>query len=129
MIPSPVYWLTVPSKRCTPSERVAKKRSMILCHSSGSTCSARSIEPFTSAKRTVTCLRSPSRALRDVRIFSARCFGVYERGTRSCDAGFEASASDFPHSAKNFLDGGFSRPQPEHLDFSDEPHLPQKFIP
>jgi hypothetical protein len=36
----------------------------------------RSIEPFTSAKRTVTCLRSPSRAERAVKIFSARCFGV-----------------------------------------------------
>jgi hypothetical protein len=34
------------------------------------------IEPFRSAKRTVTCLRSPSRALFKVRIFSARCFGV-----------------------------------------------------
>ena len=56
------------------SARIWKKRSRILCHSSGSTCSASSIEPFTSAKRTVTCLRSPSRALREVRIFSARCF-------------------------------------------------------
>jgi hypothetical protein len=32
-----------------------EKRSMILCHSSGSTCSASSIDPFTSAKSTVTC--------------------------------------------------------------------------
>jgi hypothetical protein len=32
--------------------------------------------PFTSAKSTVTCFRSPSSALREVRIFSARCFGV-----------------------------------------------------
>jgi hypothetical protein len=31
-----------------------------------------SIEPFRSAKSTVTCLRSPSRAVLDVRIFSAR---------------------------------------------------------
>ena len=38
---------------------------MIACHSSGSSCSASSIEPFTSANSTVTCLRSPSRA--DVR--------------------------------------------------------------
>ncbi|OGK76187.1 MAG: hypothetical protein A2W08_15470 [Candidatus Rokubacteria bacterium RBG_16_73_20] len=29
-----------------------------------------------SAKRTVTCLRSPSRALREVRMFWARCRGV-----------------------------------------------------
>jgi predicted ATPase len=73
---SPVYWLTVPSKRCTPSVRIWKKRSRISCHPSGPTSSARSIEPFTSAKSTVTCFRSPSSALREVRIFSARCFGV-----------------------------------------------------
>jgi hypothetical protein len=53
-----------------------KKRSRIPCHSSAPTCSARSIDPFTSAKSTVTCFRSPSNALRDVRIFSTRCFGV-----------------------------------------------------
>jgi len=34
------------------------------------------VNPDTSTKRTVTCFRSPSSALRDVRIFSARCFGV-----------------------------------------------------
>jgi hypothetical protein len=33
-------------------------------------------ELFTSANRTVTCLRSPSRALFERRIRSARCFGV-----------------------------------------------------
>jgi len=33
-----------------------------------------------SAKRTVTCLRSPTRALFEVRIFSARCFGMYDSG-------------------------------------------------
>ena len=32
--------------------------------------------PLRSAKRTVTCLRSPSSALLEVRIFSARCVGV-----------------------------------------------------
>jgi hypothetical protein len=69
MIPSPVYWFIVPSKRCTPAARIAKKRSMMRCHSSGSSCSASSIEPFTSAKSTVTCLRSPSSAEREVRIF------------------------------------------------------------
>jgi hypothetical protein len=31
---------------------------------------------FRSAKSTVTCLRSPSSAAFDVRIFSARCLGV-----------------------------------------------------
>jgi hypothetical protein len=34
------------------------------------------LEPLRSAKRTVTCFRSPSRAALEVRIFSARCFGV-----------------------------------------------------
>jgi hypothetical protein len=34
------------------------------------------VEPFMSAKSTVTCLRSPSRAALEVRIFSARCLGV-----------------------------------------------------
>src|SRR3972149_843039 len=35
-----------------------------------------SMEPFRSANSTVTCLRSPSRAVLEVRIFSARCLGV-----------------------------------------------------
>jgi NAD(P)-dependent dehydrogenase (short-subunit alcohol dehydrogenase family) len=60
MIPSPVNLSTVPSKRVTAAARVEKKRCMIARHSSGSSCSARSIEPLTSANRTVTCLRSAS---------------------------------------------------------------------
>src|SRR5438093_4864515 len=60
------------------------------CHFSGSTCSASAMEPCTSAKSAVTCLRSPSRALREVRIFSARCWGVYERlGRRQVRSGGE----------------------------------------
>ena len=34
------------------------------------------LDPLRSAKRTVTCLRSPSSAALEVRIFSARCLGV-----------------------------------------------------
>ena len=34
------------------------------------------MEPFRSAKSTVTCLRSPSSMFREVRIFSARWLGV-----------------------------------------------------
>src|SRR4051812_10825680 len=60
MIPSPVNLSTVPSNRVTVSASSEKKRCMILRHSSGSSCSARSIEPLTSANRTVTCLRSAS---------------------------------------------------------------------
>jgi bifunctional non-homologous end joining protein LigD len=44
--------------------------------SSGSRSASSSIEPLRSAKRTVTCLRSPSRAAFEVRIFSAKCLGV-----------------------------------------------------
>ena len=76
MTPSPVYWLMVPSKRCTSVVMPSKQRLMISCTTSGSSCSASVVKPATSANRTVTCLRSPSSALRDVRIFSARCFGV-----------------------------------------------------
>src|SRR5919109_5116949 len=43
-----------------PWRRMAKKRSMTALHSSGSIFAARAIEPFTSAKSTVTCFRSPS---------------------------------------------------------------------
>src|SRR5207245_134729 len=116
MMPSPVYWFTVPSKRCTPSVSSWKKRSMIRCHSSGSSCSASSIEPFTSAKSTVTCLRSPSSAWRARRIFSARCLGVYARGS-GCPE--ETSASRRPHSPQNLTPGAFSKPQLEQR--SEEP--------
>ena len=37
---------------------------------------ASEVKPETSTKSTVTCLRSPSSALLEVRIFSARCLGV-----------------------------------------------------
>ena len=72
MMPSPVNLSTVPSNWWTPSQRIAKKRSMICRHSSGSLPSASSIEPITSANSTVTCLRSPSIATAAARIFSAR---------------------------------------------------------
>ena len=44
--------------------------------SSGSRSASSSIEPFRSAKSTVTCLRSPSSTLFEARIFSARYRGV-----------------------------------------------------
>ena len=42
----------------------------------GSRSASSSMEPLRSANSTVTCLRSPSRAPFEVRIFSARCLGV-----------------------------------------------------
>jgi hypothetical protein len=50
--------------------------SMRVCTSSGSRDPASVLKPTTSANNTVTCLRSPSRALRMARILSARCRGV-----------------------------------------------------
>jgi|SRR5262249_48551528 len=47
---------------------------------SGSRSPSSSMEPLRSANSTVICLRSPSRAVLDVRIFSARYRGVYASG-------------------------------------------------
>ena len=62
MIPSPITWLTVPSYRCTASIMCSSTGSRSLRASSGSRSASSSIEPLRSAKSTVTCLRSPSRA-------------------------------------------------------------------
>ena len=70
MMPSPVNWLTVPSKRCTPLvrmlEEVVEDRVPALRGRSASARSTRN--SFTSAKSTVTCLRSPSSADFDCKI-------------------------------------------------------------
>src|SRR2546422_9630758 len=70
-------------------------RSMIAWTSSGSRRSDMAVKPDTSANMTVTLLRSPSSALLDVRIFCARCFGVYDWG----DAYLESSAGGPPDGA------------------------------
>ncbi len=49
---------------------------MIAWTSSGSSFSDIAVKPDTSENITVTLFRSPSSALFEVRIFSARCFGV-----------------------------------------------------
>src|SRR5262245_11467392 len=126
MMPSPVYWLTVPSKRWIPSERIAKKRSNIRCHSSGSTRSARSIEACTTAKSTVTCVRSPSRALRDVRILSTRCFGVYERGSRSLVFETVLPPRGARHFRQKFALGEQLAPHDGHSRPKVAPHPSQK---
>src|SRR5437773_4374730 len=56
--------------------RISKMRSRTRCQSSAPRTSASRMESTTSAKSTVTCLRSPSRAPRLARIFSIRCRGV-----------------------------------------------------
>ncbi len=75
-MPSPMTWFTVPSYRCTASIIRSSTGSRIFRASSGSRSASSSVEPFMSANSTVTCLRSPSSAVFEVRIFSARCLGV-----------------------------------------------------
>ena len=101
----------------------AKKRSMICRHSSGSLCSASSIEPITSANSTVTCLRSPSRAPWPARIFSARCSGTWEPGSGgaagppiAAAAAPAAAVSSWPQALQNFWPAGFEAPQLGHGD-------------
>ncbi len=53
---------------------------MISWTASGSSRDDSEVKPDTSVNTTVTCLRSPSMALAETRIFSARCFGVYACG-------------------------------------------------
>ena len=63
----------VPSYRCTSLRASSKNLFSKVCMCSGPRRSARGVEFARSQKNTVTCFRSPSRALREVRIFSARC--------------------------------------------------------
>src|SRR5262245_50720197 len=96
--------------------------------SSGSRSASNSIEPFMSANNTVTCLRSPSRALLEVRIFSARCFGVYDCGDANLGAA-AACTSDAPHCPQNLFPGGFEAAQVAQTDSNRAPHSPQNFTP
>src|SRR5262249_37483739 len=54
----------------------------------------------------VTCLRSPSSALLDVRIFSARYFGVYASG-ETC-RGAAGAETGWPHSRQKLASAGSS---------------------
>src|ERR1700730_7952340 len=85
------------------------------------------MEPFRSAKRTVTCLRSPSRAAFEVRIFSARCFGVYDSGAANLAVG--PVRSGVAHWAQNLLSAGFAAPQDGQVAASGAAHSPQNFMP
>src|SRR5262245_19083667 len=100
--------------------------------SSGSRSAISSIEPFKSANSTVTCLRSPSSAAREVRIFSARCFGVYsfaeaKRGCVAAAAGAGRGASCAPHSEQNFAEAALPWPHAGHARGSGAPHSEQNF--
>jgi hypothetical protein len=104
------------------SQKMRKKRCMICDHASGSRCSASSIEPFTSTKRTLTCLRSPSTVAFARRIFSARS------GTWAAD-GVVARPSIVnatPQPPQNFSPTSIAASQEGHLMASVVPHCVQK---
>src|SRR5262245_50340077 len=120
-------------------------RSMMAWTSSGSRRSDIAVNPDTSVNITVTCLRSPSTVVLDVRIFSTRCWGVYASGEANRSAGSRsgavvervdggwpaAAAADgagislAPHSPQNLLVGGFGALQEGHVRARRAPHSPQ----
>src|SRR5262245_17730167 len=90
------------------------------------------MEPFRSAKRTVTCLRSPSSAALDMRIFSARCLGVYDSGEANCDAAAGSpgvAASPAPQLSQNLLPASTFAPQLGQAAANVAPHSRQKRAP
>src|SRR5262245_5619874 len=96
--------------------------------SSGSRSASSSIEPLRSANSTVTCLRSPSRAVREVRIFSARCRGVYVAGAGVRAGAGATTATTWPHCGQKRAPAGSSAPhalQPARL----APHPAQNRAP
>src|SRR2546422_1229168 len=118
-----------------------KARSMMPWTSSGSRRSDMAVKPDTSENITVTRLRSPSRAPLEVRIFSARCFGVYVEGAASrnatgggsrpgaWDAGAGGTAaSAVPHSLQNFCPAGFGWAQAGQARRRLAPHSPQNLL-
>src|SRR5262245_18519412 len=84
------------------------------------------MDPLRSAKRTVTCLRSPSSAAFEVRIFSTRCLGVYDSGAgRDAERGF--SGTEAPHLLQNLDPAGSETPQDAQVKTKRAPHARQKF--
>src|SRR5712691_1031644 len=127
--PSPVYWLMVPSKRCTSVVMSPKQWSMTSCTTSGSRPLAKATKLAVSAKSTVTCLRSPSRALRELRILSARCLGVYDVGEATLAAGAGGCARLWPHALQKRLRGGFIWLHAGHTTSSLVPQALQNHAP
>src|SRR5262245_9561242 len=91
------------------------------------------MEPLRSAKSTVICLRSPSRAALEVRMRSARCLGVYVSGEMkrrvvgSADA--ELDLVGWAHSEQNLAVGESCAPQLTHARARGAAHSSQNFAP
>src|SRR5262245_8730807 len=94
--------------------------------SSGSRSARTPMEPFRSAKSTVTCFLSPSSAPFEVRILSARCFGVYDCGELNFGSvKVGTGARDFPQPPQNFSLPSLLKPHAGHVEASEHPHSPQ----
>src|SRR3989441_9770176 len=120
----------VPSYLCTSASANSKNRLRRLCIASAPNCSASEVEFAMSQKRTVTCFRSPSRALREVRIFSARCLGVYVCGELNRGStGLAVAVTDLPQPPQNFSPPSFRKPHEWQVDANDSLHSPQKRRP
>src|SRR5712691_474902 len=102
---------------------------MISCTASGSRSLTRAVKPAVSAKSTVTCLRSPSRALRAVRILSARCLGVYDAGEATLAAGAGGCVRLWPQALQKRLPGGFTWLHAGHTTSSLVPQALQNHAP
>src|SRR6185436_3515460 len=125
--PSPRNWFTVPSYRCTASAISRSARSSSSCIPSGSSRSASRVDSAMSTKRTVTCFRSPSRALLEVRILSARCFGVYDSAEATRAAPADSSLTGAPHLLQKRDPAGRSLPHAPQLAPRRAPQPRQKF--
>ena len=124
MMPSPVNLSTVPSAWWTASASTWKKRFISSRHDSGSSFSARSIDPCTSANSTVICLRSPSIDSRLASIFQATSSGI---GSGACGE----RPTGVPHWLQNLDPGGTVSAHPEQTvsTASDSPQSPQNRDP
>src|SRR5215831_973008 len=88
MTPSPVYWLMVPSKRCTSAVIRSKQRLMRSCTTSGSSCSASRGEAGHVSKQDgdLLALAFEGAARREdllgqvLRGIGERCLGLQRRG-------------------------------------------------
>src|SRR5262249_50957326 len=102
---------------------------MTSCIASGSRCSASREDSTMSQKSTVTCLRSPSSAALEVRIFSARCLGVYDSGEGVRGTAADSAVTGVPHLLQNREPGGSSILQEEQDTLRRAPQPRQKFDP
>ena len=110
---SPMYLSTVPPCSTTTSAMRRKARSTVRATTSGSVFSDMAVNPTTSAKRTVTSLRSPPGS-----------------GVESVTGSGSAAWSAEPQRPQKRWSGGFGKPQSEHHPPPRAwPHAPQKREP